>query len=66
MAVFLYREDAERSLRDMKERLSPFGLELHPNKTRLIEFGPYALADRKKRGQERPETFNSRGMTRYC
>ncbi len=66
MAGFQYREVAERFLRDLKERLSQFGLELHPNKTRLMEFGWYPLTDRKKRGQEWPETFDSLGMTHYC
>ena len=55
---FQQRADAERFLRDWKERLSRFGLELHPDKTRLIEFGRYAVANRKERGAGKPETFN--------
>jgi len=45
---FQHRSDAEQFLRDWKERLSRFGLELHPDKTRLIEFGRYAVAKPKK------------------
>ncbi len=66
VAGFQHRKDAERFLRDLKERLGQFGLELHPDKTRLIEFGRFAMADRKKRGQGRPETFDFLGMTHYC
>ena len=66
VAGFQHRQDAERFLRDLKERLGQFGLELHPDKTRLIEFGRFAIADRKKRGQGRPETFDFLGMTHYC
>ena len=66
VAGFQRRKDAERFLRDLKERLGQFGLELHPDKTRLIEFGRFAIADRKKRGQGRPETFDFLGMTHYC
>ena len=66
VAGFQHRKDAERFLRDLKERLGQFGLELHPDKTRLIEFGRFAIADRKKRGQGRPETFDFLGMTHYC
>ena len=66
VAGFQKREDAERFLRDLKGRLGQFGLELHPDKTRLIEFGRFAEMDRKKRGQGRPETFDFLGMTHYC
>ena len=55
---FQHRADAERFLREFKERLAKFGLELHPDKTRLIEFGRYAARDRKQHGKGRPETFN--------
>jgi hypothetical protein len=41
-------------------------LELHPEKTRLIEFGPSAAERRKKRGQGKPETFNFLGFTHMC
>ena len=43
-----------------------FGLELHPDKTRLIEFGRFAAEDRKRRGQGKPETFNFLGFTHIC
>jgi hypothetical protein len=60
---FQHRADAEQFLRDWKERLGRFGLELHPDKTRLIEFGRYAVANRKERGEGKPETFNFLGFT---
>src|SRR5439155_9900793 len=63
---FQHRADAEQFLRDWKERLSRFGLELHPDKTRLIEFGRYAVANRKERGEGKPETFNFLGFTHIC
>jgi group II intron reverse transcriptase/maturase len=63
---FQHRADAERFLREFKERLAKFGLELHPDKTRLIEFGRYATRDREQRGKEKPETFNFLGFTHYC
>jgi RNA-directed DNA polymerase len=47
---FQYRTDAERFLRDFQERLVKFGLELHRDKTRLIEFGRFAFRDRERRG----------------
>ena len=48
---FQHRGDAERFLQDWRDRLHKFGLELHPDKTRLIEFGRYAAASRKQRGR---------------
>jgi group II intron reverse transcriptase/maturase len=63
---FQHRADAERFLREFKERLAKFGLELHPDKTRLIEFGRYATRDREQRGKGKPETFNFLGFTHYC
>lgn len=63
---FQYREDAERFLEELRERVRKFGLELHPEKTRLIEFGRYAAADRKRRGDGKPETFNFLGFTHMC
>jgi len=47
-------------------RLAKFGLKLHPEKTRLIEFGRFAQANRKKRGDGPPETFNFRLNRRIC
>ena len=63
---FQQREDAERFLEQLRERLRKFGLELHPDKTRLIEFGRYAAERRKKRGEGKPETFNFLGFTHIC
>ena len=60
------KEDAEQFLRDLKERLSQYALDLHPDKTRLIEFGRFALVDRRARGERRPETFDFLGFTHYC
>ena len=55
---FQHREEADRFLKELKERVAKFGLELHPEKTRLIEFGRYATERRGKRGEGKPETFN--------
>src|ERR1700681_2059382 len=63
---FQHRTDAERFLREFRERLAKFGLELHPDKTRLIEFGRFAARDRKQRGEGKPETFTFLGFTHYC
>ena len=63
---FQCKEDAEQYLTDMRERLSEFGLNLHPDKTRLIEFGRHAAENRKERGERRPETFDFLGFTHYC
>ena len=63
---FQHRADAVRFLEEFKERLAKFGLELHPEKTRLIEFGRYAARERKQRGEGKPETFNFLGFTHYC
>src|SRR4030081_2695335 len=63
---FQHRTDAERFLKEFRERLAKFGLELHPDKTRLIEFGRNAETNRGKRGEGRPETFDFLGFTHYC
>ena len=63
---FQHRTDAERFLREFRDRLAKFGLELHPDKTRLIEFGRYAARDRKQRGGGKPETFIFLGFTHFC
>jgi len=62
---FQNRGDAERFLQG-RERLRKFGLELHSNKTRLVEFGRYAVANRKQRGEGKSETFNLLGFTHIC
>ena len=58
--------DARRFLDAMRERLGKFALSLHPDKTRLIEFGRFAAADRKRRGVGKPETFAFLGFTFIC
>ena len=58
--------DARRFLEAMRERLAEFALSLHPDKTRLIEFGRFAAANRKRRGLGKPETFNFLGFTFIC
>ena len=63
---FQHREDAERFLERLRERLRKFGLELHPDKTRLIEFGRFAAERRKRRGEGKPETFDFLGFTHIC
>jgi hypothetical protein len=63
---FQYRTDAERFLKEFRERLAKFGLELHADKTRLIEFGRFAARDRKQRGEGKPETFTFLGFTHFC
>lgn len=63
---FEHRQDAERFRAELRERLSQFGLELHPDKTRLIEFGQYAARNRRGRGDGKPETFNFLGFTHIC
>jgi hypothetical protein len=63
---FQLRSDAERFWKELAERLSKFRLELHPDKTRLLEFGPVAAANRRRRGQGKPETFDFLGFTHIC
>jgi hypothetical protein len=59
------KENTRQSVR-LRERLRKFGLELHPEKTRLIEFGRYAAERREKRGEGKPETFHFLGFTHIC
>src|SRR5882724_4151887 len=63
---FQHRTEAERFLREFRDRLAKFGLELHPDKTRLIEFGRFAARNRKQRGEGKPETFTFLGFTHFC
>lgn len=63
---FEHRSDAERFLADLKERLAEFALTLNPDKTRLIEFGRCAAANRARRGEGKPETFDFLGFTHIC
>ncbi len=66
VAGFENYQDACRFLHDLRERFARFGLELHPGKTRLIEFGRYAAERRRKRGAGKPETFGFLGFTHIC
>jgi group II intron reverse transcriptase/maturase len=63
---FQYRPEAERFLAELRARFAKFGLSLHPDKTRLLEFGPFADQNRRGRGQGKPETFNFLGFTHIC
>jgi RNA-directed DNA polymerase len=63
---FQHRSEAERCLQELRGRLQKFGLELHPDKTRLLEFGRFAGENRGQRGQGKPETFDFLGFTHYC
>ena len=63
---FQHRDDAVRFMEALRERFAAYGLELHPEKTRLLEFGRFAIANRRKRGEGRPETFDFLGLTHYC
>jgi RNA-directed DNA polymerase len=60
---FQHQADADRFLENLQERLGKFGLELHPDKTRRIEFGRFAEQNRKRRGEGKPETFDFLGFT---
>ena len=66
VAGFQHRTDAERFLAELRDRFRRFGLELHPEKTRLIEFGRFAAERRKRRSEGKPETFNFLGFTHSC
>ena len=66
VAGFENRLDAMQFQEDLKERLNCFKLELHPEKTRLIEFGRKAAVNRKQRGEGKPETFGFLGFTHIC
>lgn len=63
---FQKKAEAERFLGELKDRMRKFQLELHPEKTRLVEFGRFAAQNRKERGQGKPETFNFLGFTHIC
>lgn len=63
---FQRKQDAERLLVDLKQRVAKFNLELHPEKTRLIEFGRWARKNRKTRGEGRPYSFDFLGFTHSC
>ncbi len=63
---FQEKSDAEQFRVELTERMRKFHLELHPEKTRLLEFGPYAIDSREWRGEGKPETFNFLGFTHIC
>src|SRR5438874_3967321 len=60
---FQHQADADRFLENLQERLGMFGLELHPDKTRRIEFGRFAEENRRRSGEGKPETFDFLGFT---
>jgi len=60
---FEYEQDAQRFHSDLRERFAGFGLGLHEEKTRLIEFGRFAALSREARGLPKPETFEFLGFT---
>jgi DNA-binding XRE family transcriptional regulator len=66
VAGFQHQHEAEEFLEDLKQRFSKFALQLHPEKTRLIEFGRFAAENRRNRGEGKPETFNFLGFTHIC
>jgi len=63
---FQGRTDAKQFWAELTERMRKFGLELHPEKTRLLAFGPFAVQTRKQWGEGKPETFNFLGFTHIC
>ncbi len=63
---FEHEDDARRFWDAMRGRLEEFSLSLHPEKTRLIEFGRHAAVNRRRRGLGKPETFDFLGMTFIC
>src|SRR6266571_807113 len=63
---FQYRSDAERFRNELTERVTKFGLELHPDKTRVLEFGRFAVERRRGRGEGKPMTFDFLGFTHIC
>jgi group II intron reverse transcriptase/maturase len=66
IVCFQYQADAERFLTDLRARLESWHLSLHPDKTRLIEFGRFAAENRQRRGEGKPETFDFLGFTHIC
>jgi group II intron reverse transcriptase/maturase len=66
VAGFEHKGDARQFLSDLRKRFARFGLELHPDKTRLIQFGRYAAERRAEHGLGRPETFDFLGFTHIC
>jgi len=63
---FQEKSEAERCWEELKQRMAKFNLELHSEKTRLLEFGRYAAEQRRRRGEGKPEVFNFLGFTHIC
>ena len=63
---FEHKREAEACLKELQERFAKFGLKLHETKTRLIEFGRFAIERREGRGEGKPETFDFLGFTHRC
>jgi hypothetical protein len=63
---FQHEWEARQFLTSLRERFAVYGLQLHPDKTRLIEFGRYAAPNRERHGRGKPETFNFLGFTHAC
>src|SRR5260370_19952704 len=63
---FEHHDEAERFLKEVGERLAKFRLELHPEKTPMIEVGPNAARERRGRGEGKPESFTLLGFTTSC
>lgn len=66
VAGFQHRGDALTFLTELRMNFQKYGLELHPEKTRILEFGRFALENRKRRNQQKPETFDFLGFTHIC
>jgi RNA-directed DNA polymerase len=66
VAGFQHRDEAERFLAELRVRFGQFGLQLHADKTRIVEFGRFAEQNRRGRGEGSPETFNFLGFTHSC
>jgi RNA-directed DNA polymerase len=63
---FNSKADADQFRTELTEQMTKFHLELHPEKTRLLAFGPFAINNRQRRGEGKPETFNFLGFTHIC
>lgn len=66
VCCFQYKEDAEKFYQELPKRFAKFGLELADEKTRILEFGRFAVKNRAMRGEGKPETFDFLGFTFYC
>ena len=66
ICCFQYKNEAERFLLELKQRFCKYGLQLADEKTKIIQFGRFAMQDRKDKGLGKPETFDFLGFTFYC